>query len=574
MSQIRTATNSPCDSQSQPINQCINSASCTGLGTPDPPLTCSDKNLGYTECVKGQCQVAGQVWYNSCTGYHYVNSQPSSSPDCATCSYCSPGSGGCPSSSTTTPLPSSDPIPSGSTNAQQCDPITLTLNPSTVPAGTPITVSASSVYGYTDIVFNLGGGAALYTGNVCNGPSANCAVSPFTWSQQAIALFTPGTYTATYTGNKVSLICTEKTTYTVGPLTNCPSPLNLNVNPNSVAPGAQVSYITSSIAPYTNVKLIFDNNVANPVTAGMVCSPCTAPTYTWTWTAAAPSNVGTHTVRFASDQCTSADASFTVTTTPSTTSSKTKDVATALLNYASANSISSYILFCDKYDKAVNYYKYISQGTDVENILKSDSASNFCVLKYGSDTNPTVISGVEVNNLATTNLLKVLGESSCNLAGLSTTFRECSAAKKAWVNSNNIVLYSKNAITVTTDPNFLSSISAFLQNLFGLSSQSPTSTAYSQIQSSKNVDRVYVNVNQQKRISGVIDLDSTDIPIISIEYAGFSVTSPTICDTINKRFSNTPCKADNGKYEIQLTCGTNPAVCDSWLDLTAKLRVS
>ncbi len=303
---------------------------------------------------------------------------------------------------------------------------------------------------------------------------------------------------------------------------------------------------------------------------------------------------GTYTVTVSATDCTDSVAAVTVNAAPAAqppaspqASSATKEVAKVLLKYSESNALEGktggYTLFCDSYDKTLNYHSYADQGANVGSTL-SQEAGNVCVLRFDALSTQKVLFGAPLKQdlSKSDKVLGVLGDKACDssVKDEGTDFKACNAAsKKIWhrktANDNGIVVYSKDSFTIPTpEPAFLQDVAALLRKLFGLQ-PSQTTAVFSLVEKAQNLDKIYVSVSGNKRVTGIVDNVDGKQAIV-VEYSGFSTN---VCSTVNAYFNSlTPASAPctdllGGKYAVSADCSVNPQVCNAWLDLTAKLRI-
>ncbi len=316
------------------------------------------------------------------------------------------------------------------------------------------------------------------------------------------------------------------------------------------------------------------------VPAGQATIKITGPNFDRSFTESQASvdkaAAGTYSVTVTSPNCDAKTATVTVQAAATPVTTNTNEVARVLLKHTSSTGNNDYTLFCDSYDRTLNYYSYAKQGDNVRDVLNSE-AGNVCVLKYGTDSNPSVMFGTVLKKSlaeADSKIVGVIGDiCDSSVKGEGNMFKECTN-KKVWhrkkTDDKGIVVYSKSQFTMSEpEPEFARNIADLIRKVFGM----PTgnSEALALLSKAENADRIYVSIQGGKRISGMITTAEGRQKMV-IEYKGFTKNP---CSIINTKFAPAaPCSEKGGNlYLIDVDCTSNAQICSSWLDLTAKSRL-
>ena len=289
-------------------------------------------------------------------------------------------------------------------------------------------------------------------------------------------------------------------------------------------------------------------------------------------------------------------------------STRTKLLAVELLKIKDSASADDYTLFCDNKENTANYLNYYVPNTgNILVVLNTNlNANNFCVLTYGND----VVVATSINNKITStsssvfsNIRNVFSAGSCSNSDILNSdgeFHDCNSTQtnKLWINNRTrSIIYSKNKITVGTDPGSFAwvkdSIGWIIETIKRVwsSELTPEKTGY--LDKVNRFDRLYIAVKDLKSIKGSLYSKFSNTRTAAIEYSGFTATN--VCEIVNEygsritKSSNTnamseiSCRPDGNKHYVlvqgsistasdgdELT-GINPD--EIWPDLTSKLRL-
>ena len=291
--------------------------------------------------------------------------------------------------------------------------------------------------------------------------------------------------------------------------------------------------------------------------------------------------------------------------------SRTKLIALQLLDYANRGEMLNYTLFCDSYDKILNYFGYTT-GISLqlaESFIKDSNnnrrASNFCVL----NGNDIVIFGVPLNYQPNSNdnlpFLYALEKNRdyCGRAFDSDDqFDHCGVFNTdVWYNNRTqSIIYSNEDIILRNDGEALNFWDAFLTYIKsktdtiinwikGSSFHNPSfppayaewAYDYSFVNKTRRFDRLYVSQCGSKSIMGLYEAPNLDSKqYASVKYTGFE---NDVCDLINSydnpNYNLIVCeKTGDDSYVVSQKIAIAyvfPLIFDPdrvWNDLTAKLR--
>jgi len=282
---------------------------------------------------------------------------------------------------------------------------------------------------------------------------------------------------------------------------------------------------------------------------------------------------------------------------------RTRYIATALLNYTKEKAITNFILYCDVLNNALgeNFddldYALNTTAPKFKEFIKDsnycegkDCINNVCVLSF----NDKVILGTSLNselNASSYPLQLVFGFKDGDYQNPAFTtgdeilsVYQSPASGKLFYSQNKQVIFYSNEQVANFDTTFLedvgyaitnpiSSILSFVTGLFN-------PTASTQILSKVNdFDRIYIAKTLTKSIVGIqeakVDAQPTQTTLqtlLSINYTGF--TTADICTPARNKglgCNSTTSKSNQYVYDIR---STNNAYDSIWQDLTSKLRIN
>ncbi len=271
--------------------------------------------------------------------------------------------------------------------------------------------------------------------------------------------------------------------------------------------------------------------------------------------------------------------------------SRTALVATQMADFAKSMEEAS--LFCDSYDKVLNYYAYDLQGTYAEHYLGTEGfqcklgttnipcTNNMCVLRYKEGDSYKVVLGTSLNHdidAPIYSILEVLGggSSDCNNQKNSTTFSSC---RTGIFYNNNIksVIYSKDSISLGNV--LVGNLLYYMENVYSpilnyVKSQNPSSYDYNFVIDTQDFNKIYLSKKGDKVIS-IITEEIEDKKYMSATYSNFKTD---ICKLIDNYIESNPklipldCIKD-GSNTFVVTGGLSKGYYDLLDDLGPKLRI-
>jgi len=298
---------------------------------------------------------------------------------------------------------------------------------------------------------------------------------------------------------------------------------------------------------------------------------------------------------------------------------RTKLLAVQLLNLTEGSyAPNDYVLFCDEYDKVLNYYDYrikippVTNNRIDEYFIKQDGGckiegvevpcvNKVCILKYKKDSDDyNVVFGASLNqpiDSARFSFLEALNKLNnyCNgaLTYNDNQFHSCSGNDTneydIWYNPElQLVVYAKDQVRLTPLTfweNFVSFIRTPFSSIFNtivniIIPRYPggPEVDYNFINKTSNFDKLYLNNKDQNIIRGVTEKIADD-EFLAITYTGFSEDICESVDIYNREIATAPeiinCNETSSIYYVETKkfIGQAKSMLDNWYDLTAKLRV-
>ena len=257
---------------------------------------------------------------------------------------------------------------------------------------------------------------------------------------------------------------------------------------------------------------------------------------------------------------------------------RTKFVALQLLNLIGSEAAgNNYVLFCDDYEKALNYYPFSYTGGALGAIDK------VCVLRLRPESNEKVVLGAplaySLGNPTTNNFMSLIN-ATCQNQSLSS----CpGSGNKIWYdNITQSVYFSIDPIQLTSI-NFWQKFLNFLKNPFDaifnmiINVIKPSSGLlpidYDFIKNTEKFDKVYLARKDGKSVMGVAEKINQS-RYLAVYYNGFN---SNICAAVNN-YENpnlwVNCsKVDSSYYATMKQKPGYVTEFPAWRDLTAKLRL-
>ncbi|MFH1642947.1 MAG: GLUG motif-containing protein [Nanoarchaeota archaeon] len=311
-------------------------------------------------------------------------------------------------------------------------------------------------------------------------------------------------------------------------------------------------------------------------------------------------------------------------------SSRTKLVALELLELAT-NQINTpnvepgnYILFCDDYDKVLNYIDYTIVGPayPVEDFLKGvmgnsncqnsytsevdQCVNEMCVLIYHVNGNKKIAIGTALNQILEPGFsnypfLSLIAPTGCTDSdvysvqiGTYGEYRTCvSSQPKIWYNSRTqSVIYSNDAIQLN-QPSFSQIFLSFLKSpfetIFSIIKKDNTGSQIPQwqfITNTKEFSKLYLLEDGVKSIKGIVEKEISQEGIgeefMAVRY---NCISSDICNSVNNynadlgAWSSETISCESGannEYYVKYTPQSDSDAelgFRTWIDLTAKIRM-
>lgn len=275
--------------------------------------------------------------------------------------------------------------------------------------------------------------------------------------------------------------------------------------------------------------------------------------------------------------------------------SRIKLVSLQLMDIAGRISPDNYALYCDKYEKALNYYWYQLWGVSVN--LYLNEVNNVCVLKLPESVIFGATLNQPINDVEYPFTDTLTGISNCDNAANNHdgNFHQCSSGdSRAWYNSKiEGVVYSKNnLISLPSDfeLNFWDAFLTFLKNpfqtifnsLFDIFNKEGQLGDYGFINSTKEFSKIYINKNGGKSIKGITEnvMEPASGEYISVTYTGYD---SDICGALNKTYEDfkqkgkiqrkdlAVCYYDSAANSYYVAANFSAGIA-LWPELTAKLR--
>ena len=292
---------------------------------------------------------------------------------------------------------------------------------------------------------------------------------------------------------------------------------------------------------------------------------------------------------------------------------RTKLAALQLLNLTeSSYAPNDYVLFCDEYDKVLNYFDYKIQvglsnpqindyfikQTDGCEIEGADvpCVNKICVLKYKKDSDEyNVVFGASLNqpiNALKFPFLESLNKptSYCDAAfSYDNQSHSCSGDDNSeydvWYNHGLLlVIYAKDEVKLAP-LDFWERFNFFMKNPFQsifniiieVIHPPPLGLDYDFINQTTNFDKIYLRTKGSKVIRGVTEKIADD-EFLAINYTGFSEDICKSVDIYNQEIAypyEISCNKSGSSYYVETKkFGDERKLLENWYGLTAKLRVS
>jgi hypothetical protein len=239
---------------------------------------------------------------------------------------------------------------------------------------------------------------------------------------------------------------------------------------------------------------------------------------------------------------------------------RTRNVALQLLQFANQNAPTNFSLYCDRYDRVLNQYKYQLQGVSVETYLDQSCivsgasvpcVNNLCVLK----TPQGVAFGASLNapvGDASKSFLKALGKSVllCNrVRGTDQGFVKCSDSEPVWYSQskNSAIWLPSGALpavipaTASQLANPLATMSAYV--LAVLHSRTNRAMDFSYFPKTRLFNRLFVAQNGNRAAFGFLEtgirpeFDPVPVDYLGVRYTGIDLGGNP-CLTFIKRYDS------------------------------------
>ncbi len=287
-----------------------------------------------------------------------------------------------------------------------------------------------------------------------------------------------------------------------------------------------------------------------------------------------------------------------------TWTTRTRYIATALLNYTDEKGINDFTLYCDVLNNAlgenlddINFdYSLNATAPKFKQFIKDsnycqgkDCINNVCVLKF----NDKVIIGTSLNaplNTSSYPLQLIFGfkddeyQNPIFTTGdeILVAYESPASGKLFYSKNKQVMFYSADDNVADFDMTFLESvgyvilnpITSILNYISGLFNPLQSTQIISKV---NDFDRVYISVFGSRAITGLQETKvdnsqsiTVEQTLLSINYTGF--TNVDICTAaLNKGLG---CNATANSQYVYDIRSTNDAFDNVWQDLTSKLRIN
>jgi hypothetical protein len=240
--------------------------------------------------------------------------------------------------------------------------------------------------------------------------------------------------------------------------------------------------------------------------------------------------------------------------------SRTRSVALQLLQFANQNSATNFSLYCDRYDRVLNQYRYQLQGVAVESYLDQSCVvggtsvpcvNSICVLK----TPQGVAFGVPLNvpvNDPSKSFLKALAKNVglCNSVSAATSgFAKCAATEPVWYGPsiNSIIWLPSGALPAVTPgiasalANPLATMSDYV--LVVLHSRTNHAMDFSYFPKTRLFNHLFVAQNGNRAVFGFLETDiRPEFDPVPVDYLGVRYTGIDLggnpCLNLVKRYDS------------------------------------
>ena len=287
---------------------------------------------------------------------------------------------------------------------------------------------------------------------------------------------------------------------------------------------------------------------------------------------------------------------------------RTALVGLAMLDFAGTAG-NDFVLFCDKYENALNQYKYIvgqapntklakdllenSYCRQYGTTISRDCVNHVCVLDYQGGTGLGVSLNMNITDEDYSFLLALEGPlASCNnVASTEDNFRKCNNWNKPgslFYNPKiNSLIYLSTDESSLPNSDYSTTFNVFIDNEFGgietyvmdeVNDPGTSSLNFSFFKETGLYNRWLYSQQANKRIFAFLETDQTefDYDYIGIKYENINLGDDP-CENIFKHYSarGTYCEGQSGNEFFVVSKGSSNSqsnLVGAWLDLTGKLR--